>query len=484
MTENPRSPLDFAAANSIGFRLSYFRCVELRNPGRKRADPLMEATITDQIRLVEIRGPRRLLLLLPIAAMVAAVYFCAGWYFGNTLAEFAPSPDQGGRENAEAAVRLAPADPLTHWVLATQEKGSLDATRWPAALQQYQEAVRLSPNDYRLWMDLGRAREQSGDTPGGEAALRRAIQLAPNYGYPRWYLGNLLLRQGRREDAFVELRKAGEATTTFRPQIFVLAWHFYDQDVHALEALAGDDDARAQLALFLARPEQAKPDDAVRIWKAIPAAARQEQLMADTGKIILRTLYDASSLTAAAEMERSLQPDRAPTLEKISNPGFEEGIGGADASLFAWRANSVPQATVSFDTKTFHTGNRSLQVNFNGYGDMLFINIWQPVLVLPDRSYRLEFFVKTSELVSIGPPVIEVFDPQDPKNPLATQTPGITGTNDWQAVKLDFKTTPKTQAVMIRSSRVPCASACQLFGTIWYDDFTLQPGAPAAQPTR
>jgi hypothetical protein len=445
----------------------------------------MEVTSTDQIRLLPLHGPRRLLLLLPIGAMLAAVYFCACWYFGNTLAEFAPSPDQGGRETAQAAVRLAPNDPLTHWVLGTEEKGSLDPSRWPEAIKHYEQAVRLSPSDYRLWMDLGRAREQSGDGAGGEHALRRAIELAPAYGYPRWYLGNLLLREGRREEAFVELRKAGEAATTFRPQIFVLAWHFYDQDVKGIENnLARDPDARAQLALFLARPEQGKPDDAVRIWKSIAAGARQE--MTDTGQMILHTLYDASSLAAAAEMEKSLHPDHAPAFEKISNPGFEEGIGGADASLFAWRANSVPQATVSFDTATYHAGSRSLQVNFSGYSDMLFINIWQPVLVAPDKAYRLQFFVKTRELVSIGPPVIEVFDPQDPKNPLVTQTPGITGTNEWQAITLDFKTTAKTQAVMIRSSRVPCASACQVFGTIWYDDFDLQPGsgAPATKVTR
>lgn len=441
----------------------------------------MEATVKDQIKLLDVRGMRRLFLLVPIAVMVLAVVFCARWYFGNTLAEFAPPPDQGGRETAQAAVRLAPSDPLTHWVLATEEKGSLDPSRWPEAIAHYEQAVRLSPSDYRLWMDLGRAREQSGDGAGGEQALRRAIQLGPAYGYPRWYLGNLLLRQGRREEAFAELRKAGESVTTFRPQVFVLAWHFYDQDVKALENnLAADADGRAQLALFLARPEQGRPDDAVRIWKAIPAPARQD--MADLGKTILRTLYDASSMTAAAEMERSLQPDRAPKFETLSNPSFEEGIGGADASLFAWRANSDPQAEVSFDPSTFHSGARSLKVEFKGYGQLLFINIWQPVLVAPETAYRLQFYAKTRELVSIGPPVIEVFDPQDPKNPLATQTPGITGTNEWQQVTIDFKTAAKTQAVVIRSSRIPCASGCQIFGTIWYDDFTLQSTGPAAKP--
>jgi tetratricopeptide (TPR) repeat protein len=441
----------------------------------------METTqkVKDQLRLVDVRGARRLFLLPPVAISLIAVYFCACWYFGNTLAEFAPPEDQGGKDNAAAAVNLAPADPLTHWVLGNLEKASLDPARWPEAIKQYEQAVRLSPNDYRLWMDLGRAREQSGDPVGGEIALRRAVELGPAYGYPRWYLGNLLLRQGRRDEAFVELRKAGDAIGQLQPQVFVLAWHFYDQDVSALESnLALNVDSKAQLALFLAGQE--RPDDAVRIWKSISAESRAERT--DMGRQILTALFDAKSFTAAADLERTLAPEQPAQLGKISNEGFEGAIGGADAGFFTWHVSSVPLAKVSLDPNVFHGGRRSLQIAFTGYGDLFFTSVWQIVPVSADTDYRLSYFVRTDSLVSAGPPIFEIYDPQDPKTILAAQTTGITGNNEWQVVNLDFKTGPKTQGIAIRTNRIQCPGPCAIFGTIWYDDFNLQTIPSNAKP--
>jgi hypothetical protein len=433
----------------------------------------------DQISAIDVRGARRVLLAIPVGLFALGVYLSGCWYFGNTLAEYAPPLDQGGRENALSAVRLAPRDPLSHWVLANMEKSSLDQARWPEAIREYEEAVRLSPNDYRLWMDLGRAREQSGDPAAGEQALRRAVELGPAYGYPRWYLGNLLLRQGRRDEAFAELRLAGEANNLLRPQVFVLAWHFYEQDVAALESnLATSSEARAQLALFLASQE--RPDDSVRIWNALPAEAKTE--WAATGDQILKALYEAKSYRAGVEMERSLRPDRAAERGKVTNAGFEQGIGGDELGLFNWHVNSVPQAKVSLDPNAFHSGHRSLRINFSGYGEPYFLNIWQVVTVEPNTNYRLQFFVKTEDLASAGPPVFQIFDPQDPKTILAVQSTGVTGSNDWQEVALDFKTGATTQGVAVRTNRVACPAGCTIFGTIWYDDFNLQPVAPAGKP--
>ncbi len=84
------------------------------------------------------------------------------------------------------------------------------------AIAEYEKAVSLSPHDYRFWMSLGTAYEQAGDAAKAEQALRRAVALAPAYSYPRWYLGNLLLRNGRYDEAFAELRIASEADPDLR----------------------------------------------------------------------------------------------------------------------------------------------------------------------------------------------------------------------------------------------------------------------------
>ena len=111
-------------------------------------------------------------------------------------------------EVARTAVSLAPDDPLPHWRIAQVSQKILPLDQQHHAIASYEKAVTLSPNDYRFWMALGRAYEQAGDPPKAEEALRRAVALAPSYSYPRWYLGNLLLRNARYDEAFAELRIA------------------------------------------------------------------------------------------------------------------------------------------------------------------------------------------------------------------------------------------------------------------------------------
>jgi hypothetical protein len=57
---------------------------------------------------------------------------------------------------------------------------------------------------------------------------------------------------------------------------------------------------------------------------------------------------------------------------------------------------------------------------------------------------------------------------------LAT-SPGFSGTsNDWQQFNIDFTTPENCSAIVIRTGREYCAE-CPIFGTFWYDDFTLAP---------
>ena len=89
-------------------------------------------------------------------------------------------------------------------------------------------------------MDLGGALEQAGEIEKAEKALRTAVKLAPAYAYPRWYLGNLLVRDGRYSEAFAELQRASDANEKFQPQLFNLAWQVNKNDFEALKASIGN----------------------------------------------------------------------------------------------------------------------------------------------------------------------------------------------------------------------------------------------------
>jgi tetratricopeptide (TPR) repeat protein len=228
---------------------------------------------TPSIVTINLGKVGRWLLLLPVVLAILGGWFAVRWYVGNTIAEYAPGVDEGGIDMVQMAVRWAPGDPLTHWRLGALEEKTFSAENLAAAISEYQQAVQLSPNDYRFWTALGHALESSGDTDGGEKALRRAVELAPAYSHPRWYYGNLLLREGKYDAAFEQLGHAAESDDQMRPQVFDMAMQVLNGDVNEIVRVIGvSPAARLQFAIYLVTKD--KFDDGMRVWNSI--AARRE----------------------------------------------------------------------------------------------------------------------------------------------------------------------------------------------------------------
>ncbi|HEY0545771.1 MAG TPA: tetratricopeptide repeat protein [Pyrinomonadaceae bacterium] len=432
----------------------------------------MAETATDQLKLINLRAPLvRVPLIVTIALALFGAWFAARWYIGNTMADFAPDADEGGIETARSAIGFAPGDPLVYLAAANLEMSTLDPSRRAEAVRLYEQSVRLSPNDYRLWLALGRAREQTGDSAGGEKALRRAIELAPAYAYPRWYLGNLLLRAGRTDEAFTELRRAAESNpAAFRPLIFDAAWNIYDKDVGAIEHVVGEGaGVRAQLATFLATHQRA--EDAVRLWKSL--SAKEKQAERKTGEDLFRALFDKKQYRAAQELARDLGIESGESVGRFANGGFENVVSAPGASLFGWQINSVAQTEVAVDSGQHHSGVRSLRIIFDGFSRPGYYNITQLVVVEPATRYRFEGYVRTQDLKSGGTPLIEVVNTLDNKI-LGTSQAFPLGRNDWQPVTIEFSTPADTEGIYVRTNRAFCGEVCPIFGIIWYDDFNLE----------
>jgi hypothetical protein len=437
----------------------------------------------DQLKLIDVQKPlRRALLVVPVALALLFSWYATRWYMGNFVAEFAPQMDEGQLDAALAAVHLAPNDPWTHWMLASLKKRSFLPGDMEEAVRHYEEAVKLSPNDYRFWVDLGRTREESGDSPGGEKALRRAVELAPSYTYPHWYLGNLLLRAGRGEEAFAELRRAAEADDKLRPQLFNVAWTLYGQNIDEIRKAVGDTaDARAEFALYLMGRE--RDDDALNLWASLKPAEKREQSKA--GEVMMKSLMERKHYRAALSIFNDLNPgsDSAKGLQLV-NGGFENDIDTAAADVFNWSIKSDPQAQIAIDGNAPHGGARSLRILFKASSTLSFNNVAQLVVVEPATQYRFECYARAKDLKSAGTPLIEIIDGTDGTTVIGASQPLSSGTYDWQPVTMNFKTSPKTEAVIVRIGRATCGTdaVCPIFGMVWYDDFNLQSIGGATSP--
>ena len=417
----------------------------------------------------------RLLLVVPIALALVGAWYAGRWYLGNTIAEFTPRVEERAMDSAHTALKLAPDDPLSHWSAGQVEMKGFAPGQLAEAVKHFEEAVSLSPNDYRLWMDLGRAREQSGDSTGGEKALRRAVELAPSYAYPRWFLGNLLLRQGRVEEAFAELRRASETDERLRPQVFNQAWYTYGEDVRALERAVGDS-ARARAALVAYLIDRERIDEALKVWAGLNLLEKKEQR--ETGNALVKALVAAKRYRAVLDVARDLAPPGAnlPVVGQVFNGSFESDAGAVVANIFGWQINPSSEVQIAIDPHTGHQSSRSLRVVFNAPTRLLFNNISQLIVVEPATRYRFECYALTRNLKTAGAPTIEIIDGTK-GDTLGTSQPLSIDNHEWQHVTIDFQTPDGAQAVTLRTSRASCGpkmSVCPILGMAWYDDFNLQ----------
>jgi hypothetical protein len=425
---------------------------------------------------IRLTSGSRWLLLLPALLAIIGACFVVRWYVGNTVAEYAPGVAEGGIEMARLAVRWAPGDPLTHWRLASLEERVFSAENMADAVREYQLAVTLSPNDYRYWMELGRALEAAGDRESGEKALRRSVELAPAYSHPRWYFGNLLLRKGKTGEAFDQLDRAADADNLMRPRVFDLAMRLFDGDVNEIAKVASTTPAaHMQFAIYLVGAKRF--DDAMRMWNAASPADRRQ--LPDLGKEMKRGLIEARQFQSALTVMRELdQEAELPPAEQIWNGGFESDIklaNAANANPFNWVIDSRSSAQLDLDSHA-HSGQRSLRIVLRAPRALDAIHVSQIVAVQPGARYRFECYVRTESLLSASTPALVVFDAVD-NTTLVTSNPIPTGTNDWQKVTLDFTANSKHDGITVGFYRAACGGAgqiCSIFGTIWYDDFDLQ----------
>src|SRR4051812_11355138 len=177
----------------------------------------------------------RLMLLIPAVLCVIFVYSSAKWFFANTI-----STRSIYKEIAEFAVGLGPSDPQTHFASAVLHEKTFLPDDLPKSLAEFEQATVLSPYDFRLWFELGKARERNGDTEGAEKALRKALELAPNYSQLQWTLGNFLLRRGKEAEAFVLIRKAAEGDRSFANPAIASTWQLFQGDTAKLKEYVGD----------------------------------------------------------------------------------------------------------------------------------------------------------------------------------------------------------------------------------------------------
>jgi len=367
---------------------------------------------------------------------------------------------------AAEAVKLSPSDPEAHRAQATV----LNRLQRPAeAAQSLESALSLRYRDDYLWIELGNTREELGDANGALAALDQAVRWAPYYAHTHWQRGNLLLRMGKTNDAFVDLRSAASANQSYGPNLIDLAWGISAGDVKTADTLLdldedvdrNEEDAK-RLAFIHFLATKGKGKEVVAQLHSL-----HTELPVDTRNELVRLLFAAKSFQEAATLADVSEAS-------LTYGGFEEPFVFNDTA-FGWI--NAPQQRVRFaiDVSEKLSGAKSLQINLDGAWAPGITLLSQTFIVKPGGHYRLSFGVKTKDLVTGGPPLLTVVDAKN-NQALAASENFPTGTTAWSKLHVEFAALPTSQAATIRLQRSNCdSSPCPIFGTLWLDEFYIEP---------
>src|SRR6185312_6466253 len=130
-----------------------------------------------------------------------------------------------------------------------------------------------------LWQQLGLLRDQAGDKAAAVVAFDESIKRAPFYSQPRWNRGNVLLRSGQYEAAFVDLNQAAQSNPDLIPMLIDLAWGISREDVKLTEELTQIKGDKMRLAFAKLLVRRGKPQEAMAQLRAageVPEPVRHE----------------------------------------------------------------------------------------------------------------------------------------------------------------------------------------------------------------
>ncbi len=403
---------------------------------------------------------QRLVLILIVVFVIIWLLFAMKWSLANSM-----STQSQYKEISQLAVDLSPNDPQPYYSLAALNEKTVTPNSFADAVINYEKAASLSPNNYLLWLSLGQARERNSDFVGAEKAVRKALELAPNYSEIHWVLGNMLLRNDKKEEAFAEIKKAAETNSKYINPSVSVAWQAFDGDITKISNVFGDSDlVNSSLAVLLAK--KGNFEDALK------TSQKAKTLNADDANNLLSTFLTAKKFRGASEINLRILNQEKSGLAKFNNQSFESDVKPTGAGTFEWQLTESAQPIIAVDDKQKQEGNRSLVMVFNSSDGKDFRQISQMVAVESSKKYRFQSFAK-AELKASSTLKWEIVDANDGK--LLGTTNAVSANSDWQKFEVDFTAQANTEAIIVRLVRVSCGSTvCPISGKIWFDNFSLQ----------
>ena len=400
--------------------------------------------------------------------MTAVIVLPAALYFGFAARDFAAAW-LGDRPQLASLQRAAWLDPGNAEYRNHVGRYYDLVVRDPiAALPHYKAAVQLNPHSARYWFDLANAYQIIGDTASQTSALQHAIQADAMTPDVAWEAANLYLVQGQNDEALREFRVVLANDTSLAGAAIAYCWRIApDIDRLLADVIPRSADAYVPFLGFL----QTKRETAatIKVWNALmetgqPFEARYafeyfqyliQQKEVDQAVLVWKQAIDRFRLSARLPSGSNL----------VVNSGFDYDPLNAGLD---WSYHKQDGVRLMLDPTDFHTGRRSLQVNFNGPA-IVDAGVYQLIPVEPNTTYEFSAYFKTGDFEGAGGPHFTVQDMYS--QTVYYESDELKDAGFWKSVDGEFKTSPDCKLVMLHIRRLPAGSPIR--GKLWIDDLHL-----------
>jgi hypothetical protein len=336
------------------------------------------------------------------------------------------------------------------------------------AIEQYQDAVRLNPNQAEYWLDLASVYQVQGDLESQTHAIEQAVSVEPTSPKVAWNAANLYVVLGNKEQALREFRVVMDGDPYLPETAMRIAWRISpDVDLLLKDVIpARVDSYLAFLALLMSKEETA---GTIKVWDAliqlhqaipIPSVFNYIQYL-----LLHKSPEDASLTWRQAASLLGLNAYLPSSNNLVVNGDFHLDVlnGGFD-----WQHQKRSGVSLSLDTTEFHAGHRSLAIVFDGPG-VTDAGIYQLITVQPNTTYQFSAYYKSGEMDGAGGPHFSLEDLYSGHSYFLSDA--LKFGSVWKNVWAEFTTDADTKVLVLRVQRLPAGSP--LRGRLWIDDIHL-----------
>ena len=414
-------------------------------------------------------------MVIPLAAsrrrvFLAVLLVAAAVYLLFSGAEFAATcfASRTDLRSLQRAIRLSPGNAEYRDRVGRYE--AFVAADPPAALDNFEAAVRLNPHEANYWTDVASARHVAGDAQGQREAIEKALRAEPTAPRVAWEAANFFLIDGDVPRALKQFRVVIENDPTLAGTALQYCWRVQpDVDVLLRDAIPTRPDALLQFLDFLAAKQE--PVGTLKTWNRL-LEQRQKfapQRLFDYVRYLISVRRPDAAMAAWEDASALLGLSAyLPTQDNlVINPDFSLDVlnGGFD-----WTYVNRAGVHALLDPGDFRQGHRSLSIMFEGPG-IDDAGIQQLVPVHGGSAYEFSAYYKATLFEGAGGPQIVLRDAYSGA-PLYVSDPLI-DSDFWKQVRMTVTVPEATTLLTLRIERFPAGSP--LRGKLWLSSFKLAP---------